>query len=313
MCDAGTQTTNESDFECAICLNSCDAPRYPSLTFPCGHEFHTGCAINVRENGENNVPCPLCRRAYRIPGRTVELSESDDSPQEIINRLVFGREGEPVLVTNLAGFGVVDRGFGAYELQFTGDISVGFPASTRRFYLHTRIIRLPLEATHVGIVSSRVRPPPVPLVPRVPSTSSRWGDVSPIMYPVARASIPGEAEQFLRLATAARGRGTRMVSMAEMENIRLIGGRVVPDVALTEPVTQEPPRLFPVLEPVSLSVIDRTVECQRCLIWKWWSDLVGGVCGMCRSEEDGVSDIGGSAAAVADSSEDEMFLVDGEC
>lgn len=311
VCDAGTQTTNESDFECAICLNSCDAPRYPSLTFPCGHEFHTGCAINVRENGENNVPCPLCRRAYRIPGRTVELSESDDSPQEIINRLVFGREGEPVLVTNLAGFGVVDRGFGAYELQFTGDISVGFPASTRRFYLHTRIIRLPLEATHVGIVSSRVRPPPVPLVPRVPSTSSRWGDVSPIMYPVARASIPGEAEQFLRLATAARGRGTHMASMAEMENIRLIDSRVVPDVARTEPVAQAPTRIHSV---VGSNRRLQWYACRNCGVNRRVPSDYDGYCGVCtvrRAEVESGS--GESVAATVDSSEDELFLADGEC
>ena len=46
--------------DCAICLESLDAPGLGRKTLPCGHALHENCAFQMRRKGAK-ASCPLCR------------------------------------------------------------------------------------------------------------------------------------------------------------------------------------------------------------------------------------------------------------
>ena len=50
-------------FECAICLESCDARKTPSQ-LPCIHYCCVDCMQKMWEHGKRGLKCPVCKQEY---------------------------------------------------------------------------------------------------------------------------------------------------------------------------------------------------------------------------------------------------------
>ncbi|GMS87642.1 hypothetical protein PENTCL1PPCAC_9817, partial [Pristionchus entomophagus] len=71
-CEALDQQTDDSNGNCAICMDTLALKRAIKL-LPCYHEFHRTCAIHFLESRTNRrmQVCPLCRK------RTFDVSEGN--------------------------------------------------------------------------------------------------------------------------------------------------------------------------------------------------------------------------------------------
>jgi hypothetical protein len=58
----GGEEPNESEDNCAICLETLNNPDNQDITLSCQHKFHRNCMIDTCRNMRGACSCPLCRR-----------------------------------------------------------------------------------------------------------------------------------------------------------------------------------------------------------------------------------------------------------